>query len=151
MRLLLLLVVIFSITVICESFAEWMITDFCHRKLAVGQVIMHARVIQADDRSLLITREGEPLQDGDYYVPGETLDVDLNIPAGDGDTIFETSNAIFLNGGCEGRRIASPHKATLKLPSDGEVTIVAGWAPSHTAVKLTKTIRLIPFHVDEEL
>lgn len=140
-----------------QSFASWMTDEFCSRKLVLGEIIMNARVESSDERNIKVFRKEEEIEDNGFYIPGETLLVDLS-DTSTGQYLYEvtSSNAKFENGGCDGKRIASPSKALLVLPEPGTVdatlpvTLVAGWALGHEAVKLSSTFTLRPLVTDSK-
>ena len=67
--------------------------------------------------------------------------------------VFEATNAQFLGGGCDGRRVANVKLGKLKIPEDavGDVTVVAGWALGYSNVKITPAFTLVGgTHIETE-
>jgi hypothetical protein len=134
-----------------NAFADWMATSYCSRSLLPGEIIMNNVVLLSDERHLIITRNGEEIQSGSQYIPGETLQVMLS------DThnqyLFETDFGRFLDGGCEGKRIAN-HKTTadIIMPTDGikEINIKAGWAMGHSVVRTSSPFILLLNSIEQK-
>jgi hypothetical protein len=59
--------------------------------------------------------------------------------------VFETTNAAFVGGGCENRRVANAKLGKLRTPTEGnaDITVIAGWALGYDSVKITPTFTLI--------
>lgn len=120
------------------SFAQWMTTDYCSRSLVVGQVIMNEEVIESTERSLTVLRGDQELSSGAAFVAGESLTIKISNSANE--YVFDAnSGAQFVEGGCNGRRIANAPSASLVMPStpSGPVRVLAAWAEGHSQVKLS--------------
>jgi hypothetical protein len=129
------------------SFPQWMTTDYCDRAMKVGTLIMNEEAIQSDERSISVFRNDEQLEDNSKYSPGETLTVKISMSK---NSVFETENAKFEKGGCDGTRIANKASANLLLPlgleASNPVIIRAAWAEGHSTVKISKDFILVPDH-----
>lgn len=151
-----LLAVLLSIFLRASGFAEWMTKDFCRRSMAVGEVIMNAEVTASEDRHPLVFRGEEELHSGDFYIPGEVLDV--RISDAKPQFVFEVEgpeSAQFTGGGCDGTRIANKPRVELNMPSVvtaeenqdksiNDVKIRVAWATSHSKVYVCTDFILVP-------
>eukprot|EP01039_Chlorochromonas_danica_P006360 gene6360-7012_t len=135
------LLAFFLRTISVSSFAEWMVNDHCSRSLVVGQVIMNEDVVESSERMIEVFRGDQKLASGSAYILGEVVVV--KITNSNNEYIYEVSGgASFVDGGCQGRRMANEPEVELTLPTDsaplaGSVKIVAGWALGRGQVKLT--------------
>jgi hypothetical protein len=151
-----LLAVLLSIFLRASGFAEWMTKDFCRRSMAVGEVIMNAEVTASEDRHLLVFRGEEEIHSGDFYIPGEVLDV--RVSDAKPQFVFEVEgpeSAQFTGGGCDGTRIANKPRVELNMPSVvtaeenqdkpiNDVKIRVAWATSHSTVYVCTDFILVP-------
>jgi len=96
------LCILFLITPQSQAFASWFVTDFCERKLEIGQVIMNSIVADSEERIVKVYREDRELNSGDVYIPGER--VKIHISNNQDQYVFEAKNAIFEKGKCGGVR-----------------------------------------------
>ncbi len=132
-----------------HGFASWMTSDFCRRELRLGEVIMNEEVVFSDLRLVEVYRDGVALRSNqDKFVLGETLTVKISDSRNQ--YVYEVSGnkeASFVDGGCDGRRIADKKEVKLQLPEKNDqdpVTIVVAWAAGPEAVKLSPTFVLLP-------
>lgn len=60
--------------------------------------------------------------------------------------VFEATNAAFVGGGCDKRRVANAKLGKLQTPTEGnaDITVIAGWALGYDNVKITPAFTLIP-------
>lgn len=126
---------------LASSFAEWMLTDYCSRRLVVGQVIMNEEVIESTDRTVDVFRGEEQLPPGSPFVLGETLAVKISNPLKE--YVYEVNGgATFEDGGCDGKRAANQPKVVMHLPTtpspSGSISIIVAWAAGHAQVRLSK-------------
>jgi hypothetical protein len=131
-----------------EAFASWMTSDFCDRQLKVGEVIMNEEVQLSDDRHIEVFRDSQPLTSNkDSFILGEVLTVKVSNPLNQ--YVYEisgNSEAKFLKGGCEGKRIADKPQVILQAPetnNNDPVNIVIGWAEGHSTVSVSRTFTLL--------
>jgi len=122
------------------GFASWMTSEFCDRALTDGEIIMNQPAFLSDERRVQLFRSDGTEVLADQYVPLEMLTVRLSDTSGQ--FVFETSNAQFVGGGCDGHRIAKD-KSFVQMPESGSVSIMAGWAMGHQQVQLTHTRTLL--------
>ena len=116
-----------------QSFADWMLRDFCDRHLELDEIIMNNKVVKSNDRLIIVTRMKESgpiiLKDNDSYEPGETLEISLSEGERKIQHVFEVTsgNAKFSKGGCNGIRSTKP-KSILTIDKDttDPVIITAG-------------------------
>jgi hypothetical protein len=124
------------------SFASWMENDYCDRKIREGEIIMNEQATQSDYMIVKVHRDGKEIRSNETYELNEVLQVSL--AKSDGDFIFEVSNAVFIDGGCDGRRIHG-NDVSLQMPSTEKVvSIRVGWASGHIAVLVSKDFFLLP-------
>eukprot|EP01041_Mallomonas_annulata_P011459 gene11459-23966_t len=126
------------------SFSSLLTTKYCDRPLTEGTVIMGQKVKLNITSSVEVLRGDVSLRDGDVYYPSEILLV-RTVPKTN-EVVLETSGgAVFINGGCQGRR-STIHGSNLSMPaSAGNVSIWAGWAKTFSSgVKITPSITLCP-------
>ena len=135
---------------ICDSFAQWMVLDYCSTPLQVGEIIMSQPVVDSTAKLIhLFTVDGLPLPSDYKFTPGEKIRIDIRPKTGQ--IVYETSsNAKFIDGGCGGIRYVSTistKPAILQLP-EGDVVdpviIWGAWALGPETVKLTPVITLTP-------
>jgi len=146
-----ILLIIISIIIISKTngFAEWLANQYCDRPLIVGEIIMNQEVELSNDRKILVYRDGIELKSGSEYKLGEILTISVTELQKKNQFMFETKNAKFESGGCDGIRSAK-EKPNLILPdkmlvdNDNIVTIVSGWAYGHETVYVTEPFILIP-------
>ena len=88
---------------------------------------MNNKVEASDERSIRVFRGDEELLSGSKYLLAESLTVSISDPSNQ--YVYEAvGGAVFLKGGCSGRRIANKPEVTLVMPTAGdeEIKIVAG-------------------------
>jgi len=133
-----------------SGMAVWMTKEECKKTMRVGELIMGSEATLSTLREVQVYRDGALVASGGTYIPGEELLVSLVGPDDTGvQFVFEASNAVFIGGGCDGRRVANSKAAKLLLPSDTspdapQVHIISGWATGYTTVQITPTFVLIP-------
>jgi hypothetical protein len=132
-----------------KPFADWMTKDFCSRSLKVGEIIMNEEVIQSDERTVKVFLEnGDEVPSGSKYTKGQKLIVSVDNTRGQ--YVYEISGpASFVDGGCNGRRIANEEEADVEIANEEptkEISIIAAWASGHSQVKVSKPFRLLPPH-----
>ncbi len=145
-----LLCVGYLLVIPVSGMAVWMTKEECKKTMRVGELIMGSEATLSTLREVQVYRDGALVASGDTYIPGEELLVSLVGPDDTGvQFVFEASNAVFIGGGCDGRRVANSKAAKLLLPSDTSpdaprVQITAGWATGYTTVHITPTFVVNP-------
>jgi len=121
-----------------SGFASWFATDYCTRKLAVGQVIMNSKAVRSGDRHIIVYRGITKIQSNETFVAGETLEVTLSDV--NDQYVFDVQNAVFQDGGCSGHRINDKEMAKLLISVDASESIIitAGWALGHSVVYIAE-------------
>ncbi len=125
-----------------NSFADWMLSDYCQRLLVVDEIIMNQPVIQSEERSIVVSRKGTPLKSGDFYIPGELLEVALKEGQRSGaQHVFEVTGtgALFDRGGCESKR-STKEKSTLIISATTTDTIHITAGSSSTSVSYPSAV-----------
>lgn len=148
MKLLLVITILIAHVSQGHAFSSWMTSDFCRRELRVGELIMNEEVVLSEDRVVEVYRDGAALRSNyDHFVLGETLTVKISTT--NDQYVYEVSGnkeARFVNGGCNGRRIADKKEVQLDLPKSNtqdSVSVVVAWAEGHTTVKLSQPFILL--------
>jgi hypothetical protein len=153
-KMFVLVVFILCIIVSANGMAVWMTKDQCEKELAVGVSIMGFDAVLSDERRLIVFKDKglTVLKSGDKYYPNDDLYVMLaGTPNKSLQFVFEATNAVFDKGGCNGRRVANVKSSLLILPSsvteggttetlsssETDIQLVAGWAESYGAVKVS--------------
>jgi hypothetical protein len=109
----------------------------CPRRLGVGVTIMGQQTVLGSGTLRVGTYSS-----GDSYAPGEAVEVAVT-GIGDAQVLIQTSAGTFSTGtrGCADTRVTAA-SATLTLPNDGPVTIVALWASQRGAVAVAEPFTL---------
>jgi hypothetical protein len=138
----------------CAAMSAWMAKNYCSTPLEADEVIMGDMAIISTEREVQLLRRinngTEEEVVSDLFEPGETLIARLLDSTGqyvfqvDVEGGSDQSKATFVDGGCEGRRIADVNDAELKMPLVGTVSVKAGWSLGHAQVKITKSVTLRP-------
>lgn len=141
-----------KITII-HSYARWMTTDFCERKLVVDEIIMHSAVVYSDECVVKVFRDSIELKSGDNYRPNDKLTVVLSKSIPNRQHVFviedsETNVGMFPGGGCNQRRSVEDSASLIVsseiLNNSSPIKIIAGWAYSYETVKVTASFILTP-------
>lgn len=105
----------------------------CPRQLELGATIMGQETVLGSGSLSVGTYSS-----GGSYTPGEAVEVAVS-GVGNAEVIMQTSAGAFSTGtrGCDDRRVTAA-SATLTLPNDGPVTIVALWASEHGTVAVAE-------------
>lgn len=109
----------------------------CPRQLELGATIMGQETVLGSG-----TLSIGAYSNGGSYSPGEAVEV-VVAGVGNAEVIMQTSAGAFSTGarGCDDTRVTAA-SATLTLPNDGPVTIVALWASRHGAVSVAEPFTL---------
>lgn len=111
LSLLVVLSIIAGLLVVpVDSFAQYMMKEFCNRNLEDGEIIMNAAVITSDERHVRVFLDEEELFSGDFYRPGDQLSIMISDESGE--FLFETNTYGEFSAaeneksavGCQGRR-----------------------------------------------
>lgn len=153
-RCMLLVLVLIMTLASVNSFAEWMMKDFCHVDIKDGAVIMNEEAEVSTQRTISVMRKLQDvhfvaLTENDVYTPGESLY--LQISSKEGQFVFDviTKNAELKNGGCEHGERYNKDMSELIMPNQPieeleEVVVQAAWALGHEKVQITPSVVLKP-------
>ena len=115
----------------------------CSRQLGLGVTIMGEETVLGAGTLSVGTYSS-----GGTYAPGEVVEVVVS-GIGNAEVLLETSAGVFTTGtrGCDDTRVAAA-SATLTLPNDGPVAILALWASAHGTVSVTEPFTLSMSNAD---
>ncbi|GAX19599.1 hypothetical protein FisN_19Hh178 [Fistulifera solaris] len=137
-----------------QSFATYLLSrSNCWTDLSTDEVIMNHRVVsheESDDPMMHIRLVHGPLPAGTTFPTKVALQVLTENPSTDYQYVMEVNGtgAAFVGGSCDmDRRIAGRSKDIVELTlndASAPVTVWAGWAAGHEAVRLTPELVIHP-------
>lgn len=127
-------------------FATHLTRDHCDREMKSGVVIMGKETLYSTEKKLLIYRDSELLQNGEYFVAGDELTVKIEPKSFQ--IVLEISGGFKFadNSPCDGTR-SNKNGAIINIPhgdhGPNNITVIGVWAKSYSGgVKITEAISL---------
>ena len=135
-----------------HSYSSNLISSWrCKKPYKVGAMIMGSSAVLSNVYSLVISRNGTLLQNGDVYSSSETLQVSISDPTlvqyameTDYGIFDSTNNRVKLQIGCSSKRFYDESNniisVDLVMPDDGsnDVKVWVGWAKGIISYSLFK-------------